>query len=306
MTVKKNLVISDKMPKSTWNFWKIKAANKCMLCCKDLLEETTFLCDVCKNRMKKYNQRRDAHHKQHGLCKRCGKTIEEGSTRVNCEMCISKMRPLDHQRYYKNKNMGTCRCGTPTKDGRVWCGKCSKNNSRRNSKVYYENKSKKICRCGESILDGFTSCEKCRKKLIPHRKKMKNNFRENGLCVRCGKTPMRYKVFPRQTLCEKCYLQQCSYNNLGSTKHWKFLKEKLVAQGCKCTYTGDKIVLGENDSLDHINPVARFPKLKHDLNNVEWITREVNFMKSENTKDEFIQCLRTIRDFTKNETRVHR
>lgn len=69
---------------------------------------------------------------------------------------------------------------------------------------------------------------------------------------------------------------------------------KLREQGHACAYTGEKIVLGVNDSLDHIYPARRFPHLRNDPKNVEWVTRLVNTMKTDLTREEFLTMIGNI------------
>jgi 5-methylcytosine-specific restriction endonuclease McrA len=56
---------------------------------------------------------------------------------------------------------------------------------------------------------------------------------------------------------------------LGSSKYWSRLRDKLVSQGYRCVYTGELLVLGVNDSLDHIYPASRFPERAKDPNNLK-------------------------------------
>ena len=54
------------------------------------------------------------------------------------------------------------------------------------------------------------------------------------------------------------------------------------------------LILGKNDSLDHIYPAERFPEKRTDPTNVEWVTREVNQTKRDRTPDEFMALLQLI------------
>jgi 5-methylcytosine-specific restriction endonuclease McrA len=62
----------------------------------------------------------------------------------------------------------------------------------------------------------------------------------------------------------------------------------LIQQNFTCPYTGDKLVLGVNASIDHIKPKKRFPELASDINNIEWVSFRVNYHKYDCTKEEFI------------------
>ena len=72
------------------------------------------------------------------------------------------------------------------------------------------------------------------------------------------------------------------------------LKEKLDAQNYCCAYTNEPLVLGKNAQLDHILPVSRFPELRGDLDNVEWVAAKVNHAKNAMTKDEFLAFCKII------------
>jgi hypothetical protein len=54
------------------------------------------------------------------------------------------------------------------------------------------------------------------------------------------------------------------------------------------------LVPGANASVDHIYPVSRFPHLKSDPANVEWVCSAVNILKREYTPEEFITLLQMI------------
>ena len=63
---------------------------------------------------------------------------------------------------------------------------------------------------------------------------------------------------------------------------------KLDACGWKCAYTGDLLVVGDNLSFDHMDPISRFPERRYDPDNVEPVTWQVNLMKRDLTKQEFL------------------
>jgi len=53
-------------------------------------------------------------------------------------------------------------------------------------------------------------------------------------------------------VCEACYFQNAAKARLGSRTHWQALRDHLIAQDFTCPYTGTRLVLGVNDSVDHI------------------------------------------------------
>jgi hypothetical protein len=76
------------------------------------------------------------------------------------------------------------------------------------------------------------------------------------------------------------------------------LKKKLEGQDYLCPYTGRKLIPGVNASLDHVLPKSRFPELRCEIDNVEWIDLSVNYSKRDMTKDEYIAHCKHIVDYT--------
>jgi hypothetical protein len=95
-------------------------------------------------------------------------------------------------------------------------------------------------------------------------------------------------------MCEVHYLQNRAEFALGSTAHAPAIKQKLVDQGFRCYYTGVPLVLGVNDSLDHVLSSVKHPDLRGSLANVVWCTREINVMKNGMDADEFVAMCRLI------------
>jgi hypothetical protein len=113
-----------------------------------------------------------------------------------------------------------------------------------------------------------------------------NSRLSRGLCRYCS-TPQ----IPNSCFCEYHWFRDKAYNHLGSGNRTNInlLKTKLEKQNYTCPYTGEKLILGINCSLDHICPPSRFPELANKLDNVEWVTRRVNLVKGNMTKEEFIK-----------------
>jgi 5-methylcytosine-specific restriction endonuclease McrA len=91
-----------------------------------------------------------------------------------------------------------------------------------------------------------------------------------------------------------CYFKKTAKERLGTRREWAGLRDKLAEQDYRCVYTGMPLVLGVNDSLDHIKPAQHYPELRHDPSNVEWVTREINMMKRDRTPEEFLSLLHCI------------
>lgn len=167
-------------------------------------------------------------------------------------------------------------------------------------------------------IDGLKYCPRCQRDL-PLKQFHKNKFAVDGvqvhcrtccavstrrrvdrrkaarLCVVCGSRPLpSLREKGRVPYCERCYMRKTAGQNLRNTKLWLVLRDKLLSQRFRCAYTGEVLVLGVNDSVDHILPRSRFPEIAREMSNVEWVTRRVNEMKKNLTRDEFLDLLRGI------------
>jgi hypothetical protein len=112
---------------------------------------------------------------------------------------------------------------------------------------------------------------------------------QSGCCIKCHR-----ERIGETKLCEKHWFQDRAKCRLGATKYANQLKELLEQQEYKCFYTGRKMVIGVNASLDHLLSVKNHPEKKGDINNVLWCCSEINLMKNGMNKDEFIETCRLI------------
>lgn len=133
-------------------------------------------------------------------------------------------------------------------------------------------------------------CVRCIKVETARQKALRAKASSQGLCKSC----QHAAALANNPLCEKCYLKVIMKRNLGSSAHWKLGLEKLEKQNRQCAYTKEPLILGLNDSIDHIYPVKRFPNQRHDLANFEWVTRQVNTMKAGYTPQEFLSTITKI------------
>lgn len=69
------------------------------------------------------------------------------------------------------------------------------------------------------------------------------------------------------------------------------LEEKLSFQNFRCYYTGLKIDLGANASLDHIYPVSTHPDKIADIDNLVWVDKRINYLKSSMEPKEFYEFM---------------
>lgn len=143
--------------------------------------------------------------------------------------------------------------------------------------------------CSKPARPGKINCEPCGDRSVTNGKFRKETWAKNGICTNCGKNPsLPAMIGKRYPFCERCYFKKTSIDCLKTAKHAGLIGQKLRDQNYRCAYTGEKIILGLNDSLDHILPISKFPELRSDPANVEWVTRKVNCMKWDSTREEFI------------------
>ena len=141
-------------------------------------------------------------------------------------------------------------------------------------------------------------CADCKKKRSDGAKRRRAEYTSAGKCRMCGdeaqisNRSLRGKT--RGNYCKHCWFKVLACYLLGSMKHWKVLVDKLDACGWRCPYSGEELILGVNLSFDHMDPICRFPEKKHDPDNLEPISWQINLMKRDLTKEEFINLVERI------------
>lgn len=230
-------------------------------------------------------------------CRSCGKSISKLS---RCRQCLDKENARQRSKYKKRLKSGLCpRCGDVATLNKNHCEACSSRTTERDQQRRKNRFINGFCtQCGRQPPEPNRKlCANC---AITHAKRViarETKLSKLGLCTKCGKDQFLPSMSNRTSKykeCLMCYLKRTARNNLGSETFAHFLLEKLEEQKWICPYTGDKLVLGENDSVDHIHPQKRFPDQATDLNNIEWISRRVNMMKQDLLPDEFLDLIAKI------------
>lgn len=155
---------------------------------------------------------------------------------------------------------------------------------------YRRLKEQGLCvRCSEPSQPEKIYCPICAVKDRQNTKKYRADCVARSVCPNCGTRPVLPAMIGKDwSFCERCYFKKTSTDCLRTAKYAEIIGQKLKDQNYRCAYTGEEIILGLNDSLDHILPTSKFPELRNDPANVEWVTRKVNCMKWDSTRDEFI------------------
>lgn len=89
----------------------------------------------------------------------------------------------------------------------------------------------------------------------------------------------------KSKLCEVCSLKRTSCDLFGTEKRWQHLAALLQKQNFTCPYTGIKLFIGVNASIDHKIPKALDGG--NDLGNLEWVHIWINKMKYVALPEEF-------------------
>lgn len=200
------------------------------------------------------------------------------------------------------------RCRCPFSPGRAWQKFCSRNCRWAVCDIIKASRRPKIRRIGTPGKPfGAFVCPVCKKKFtstrstkkycshVCYRKRMSSNWvnknRSRGLCYACESPP----ITGTASWCEKHWLTQLAWRSgLRGRGSGRRLKEILESQNYRCPYTGRRLVIGKNASVDHINSRARFPGLIGEITNLEWVDVEVNRAKRTMSRVEFISMCREV------------
>lgn len=183
-----------------------------------------------------------------------------------------------------------------------FCYKCGET---KDVSLFHKNKRQK---------DGLTSeCAVCRKamgaaysKANRHKLNEMQLARANerlsaGLCRYCKSVALE-----SVGLCERHWFQDRSQKVFGTTKRWNELRDLAAKQEYKCAYTNETLIPGLNMSLDHI--VSRFndSTLAGEVENLQWVTKDINMVKNKYSHNEFIAlCGAIYKRYTVGRTEIN-
>jgi hypothetical protein len=209
-----------------------------------------------------------------GLCGVCGKSNNTNDNR--CSVCKNKFRD--------RINQGLCgQCGKKNDSNLVTCSNCRTNKNSARKKI----RKPGICHDCTRKVEYGSHCQQCRIRL----KQIREKKIKEGICPRCDKPVMLH-----HKSCIDCLWRYRARNYLGSSTRWKELKAHFDKQGGKCVYSGLPIEFGKNAHLDHIVPKSKGGK--NELNNYQWLHKNVNRMKNRMLEDDFLDLCRMITAYT--------
>lgn len=191
---------------------------------------------------------------------------------------------------------GVCwSCRKPHDDNTttITCKTCSqKGNIKRKKRTQRLRDEHKCTVCGNLLPPECKRprCSICIDRANALRKKRRHKCKSQRLCTECGDI----SSLPNHNFCETCYFKQKARDMFGANDRWQELKNLWEKQGGICPYTKKKLARGKDASLDHKYPRKHFPELVNDIDNLEWVDRQVNSMKHDKTSKEFLEWLQSI------------
>lgn len=87
---------------------------------------------------------------------------------------------------------------------------------------------------------------------------------------------------------------------MGSVEFSDQLRQKIEEQNYTCPYSGKRLEIGVNATIDHKKPRSRFPELALDIENVHWVDLVENCRKATRTHEEYLEHLQATRTASSN------
>jgi hypothetical protein len=218
------------------------------------------------------------------LCVECGKLPALGKSL--CNSCSNKRSGRKKEIRSRRLSDGLCvKCGKISVLGTVSCNSCSNKNSERKKEIRSRRLSDGLCvRCGKNYPENCkSSCDNCIKQKYEQSIILKEKRLEIDMCTQCGKK----SACEGKKRCKLCIFKNICRKATGSTRNSKHLAKKIQDQNFTCPYTGIKLIVGVNASLDHIVPKSKGGS--NNVENLEWIDLNVNLLKGARTKDDFME-----------------
>lgn len=144
-----------------------------------------------------------------------------------------------------------------------------------------DNRKKGLCvGCSSPVEGKATRCTKCGQSAARAARRDRERRRAHGICSACLQpvTVGRYCL-------DHWFCKMAEYCT-GSRKNSHVLRSLWEEQSGRCAYTDEKLVPGENASVDHKTPRARGGD--GSKSNLQWVTDRINRMKTDMTHDEFL------------------
>lgn len=210
-----------------------------------------------------------------------------------CPYYINSMAKTEHRKeYLRNRRAKVCEtCGGPKEIG-GYCKKCWDKRARRRKELHKEKRQRGECLTCANKVSKSSCCEVCLVKQREQRQRRESTRLEAGLCILCGKESHAHG----SRTCGRCFCRGVSKFHFKTYSRTEELIGLLESQHSLCPYTGKKLVLGENCTLDHILPRSRDGA--NDIDNLQWVFcsefMNVNILKWNMTDQEFRELIQMV------------
>ena len=150
---------------------------------------------------------------------------------------------------------------------------------------------RKCTHCNQILpIENFSKnrhvCKSC---ITIQQKQIKQNRKLNNICQDCNKPALKNNLY-----CFDHWFQRVSRRYFKDIKYDKALIDLWEKQNRRCVYSNVELIPSDNMSLDHIVSQYDNPDLAHDLNNVQWVHKDINSMKTKFSHDAFIKLCKYI------------
>lgn len=199
------------------------------------------------------------YRKNNNLCERCGNTNAIG--KKLCDKHLKQASFKSTERRKKAKDKGLCvHCQkTAAVPGFSYCEKCREygrqSSKLRNDARYKYRKENNLCTsCGKELDNDTRHCDICLENKRQQTKIIRDQRRDQKLCILCGKEPIKSGG---KTYCEPCSQRRSKWYSQSETRLKNL--ERIRAEknqvfnhyGSQCSCCGENMF--EFLEIDHIN-----------------------------------------------------
>ena len=200
-----------------------------------------------------------------------------------------------HAQWRANKKkLGLCQtCGKrPNQQPWTQCEHCRQLLKKQTKDRKAKLKSNGLCiECGNATGSKKCRCPSCSKLNMTRLQTYREKLYQSGICEKCA----TQNKLENKRYCEKCYLKQIAKKHLKNKEKWEELQQLFKNQNT-CPYTGFKLLLGINTSLDHILPKSLGGL--DEINNLQFVYSnkniDINKMKFAMNDKEFKETITII------------
>lgn len=161
-----------------------------------------------------------------------------------------------------------------------------------------EQQNKLLNLCRNTLDRNKKTCSTCAERKKKKMYALYEDRSSKGLCFECGRPAIPTTIGSgvlgtnSRPQCEEHLFKRLAFRATGKVSDAKMLKNMVKEQDYKCAYTGQKLVIGKNASLDHIIP--RSAGGANCRTNLCWCLWEVNMMKHRFSYKEFLAFCRSV------------